>query len=139
MEKNFDHWNKLKKKLDIRDASPSFQERQIWWCSVGMNVGFEVFGKGEVYTRPVLVVRKFSKCSFFGVPMTSKRKTQPYHFATTFKGTEGSAQLAQMKLFDSKRLIDLMGYLPEAQYDNIIEEIQRLFHKTKAPHNGEAF
>jgi mRNA interferase MazF len=131
MEKEFDHWNGVKKALDKREQLPSFQERQIWWCSIGVNVGFEVYGKGKIYTRPVLVVRKFSKHSFFGVPMTSKRKTQPYHFPTFFKGTEGSAQLAQLKLFDSKRLMDLMGYLPDDQYNGILAALTALFHNKK--------
>lgn len=129
MEKEFDQWNGVKKTLDKREQLPSFQERQVWWCSIGVNVGFEVFGKGEIYTRPVLVVRKFSKHSFFGVPMTSKRKTQPYHFPTVFKGTEGSAQLAQLKLFDSKRLRDLMGTLPDNQYNGILGALAGLFQK----------
>ncbi|MDE3037586.1 MAG: type II toxin-antitoxin system PemK/MazF family toxin [Pseudomonadota bacterium] len=129
MEKDFDTWNDVKKQLDVRDLAPSFRERQVWWCSIGMNIGFEMYGKGEMYTRPVLVVRKFSKRSFFGVPMTSRRKDIPGHFPTHFRGTSGAAKLEQLKLFDSKRLVKLMGYLPDDQYYGITEALRELFPK----------
>ena len=30
MQKDFDNWNNLKKKLDQREKFPSFKEREIW-------------------------------------------------------------------------------------------------------------
>ena len=59
MEKDFDKWNELKKKIDTREDIEEneifIKNRQIWWCSIGLNVGSEQNGHGEVFERPVLV------------------------------------------------------------------------------------
>ncbi|MEM6429496.1 MAG: hypothetical protein AAF708_09680 [Deinococcota bacterium] len=39
--RNFDTWNDYKKQLDTRKDAPRFNEREIWWCSLGANVGFD--------------------------------------------------------------------------------------------------
>ena len=68
MEKDFAHWHPLKKQLHERQDVPSFEEREIWWCSIGANIAYEQDGKHAAYHRPVLVVRKFSRHLFLGVP-----------------------------------------------------------------------
>ncbi|MBU2219125.1 hypothetical protein KKG15_01365 [Patescibacteria group bacterium] len=40
-EKDFDAWNIQKKKIHSRDEKILFHEREIWWCSLGVNIGFE--------------------------------------------------------------------------------------------------
>lgn len=129
MGQSLDEWNELKKTLDSNKRLVTFQERQIWWCSVGMNIGSEVYGKNELYSRPVLIVRKFSQRCFFGVPMTSNCEIRPNHFPTFFKGKHGCAKLEQLRYFDSKRLVRLMGYLPDDQYNSIREALADLFRK----------
>ena len=42
----FIEWTKLKIKLHIRsDEDVHFYEREIWWASLGVNIGFEQDGK----------------------------------------------------------------------------------------------
>jgi hypothetical protein len=48
--KNFNDWNDLKKNLDSLENHPLFQEREVWWCSVGVNIGSEIFGKSGLFT-----------------------------------------------------------------------------------------
>ena len=45
--KEFDKWNELKKKLHNSEKPKKFyfREREIWWCSLGLNIGFEEDGK----------------------------------------------------------------------------------------------
>ena len=60
--KDFDSWNTEKKQLE--EFGPDvliFHEREIWWCSIGVNLGDEQDGKNELFERPVLVVRKFNR------------------------------------------------------------------------------
>jgi len=85
MNKDFTHWHHLKTKIDTSHPVPTFKERQIWWCSIGVNVGVEQDGKDEPFHRPVLVVRKFNRRLFWGIPLTSKRKEFPYYFPIHFK------------------------------------------------------
>jgi mRNA interferase MazF len=118
-KKDFEGWSSLKQKLDVAHKPPFFNEREIWWCSVGVNVGFEVYGKGFIYTRPVLVLRKLSKHSFLGVPLTSKRKDIPYHHPIHFAGVDGSALIGQIRMMDNKRLSKIIGTLGNKQYEEV--------------------
>lgn len=40
-QKDFDNWNERKKKIHQGKKDIYFNEREIWWCMVGVNVGFE--------------------------------------------------------------------------------------------------
>lgn len=53
MEKDFDNWNLTKKTLEERAKVFLFNESEVWWCSVGLNVATESCGKGSEYQRPV--------------------------------------------------------------------------------------
>jgi hypothetical protein len=63
MKKDFDGWIKKKKSLheSSKEKAAYFYEREIWWCSIGINIGFEQDGKNEHFERPVLVLRKFNR------------------------------------------------------------------------------
>jgi len=39
--KKFDEWNEVKKQVDTRSNIIQFKEREVYWASVGENVGFE--------------------------------------------------------------------------------------------------
>ena len=62
-----------KKKLD-REASQHlyFHEREVWFCSVGVNVGMERDARNTKFSRPVVIVKKFNEFMFWGVPLSSK-------------------------------------------------------------------
>ncbi len=55
MQKDFQKWHGLKKELHEQAGVALFQEREIWWCSLGANIGFEQDGGGEHFEQPVLV------------------------------------------------------------------------------------
>jgi mRNA interferase MazF len=104
----FDVWNELKKKIEIRDylLDKFPKEGEIWISSIGKNIGFEQNGKGEVFSRPVLVVKKFNNQMFWIVPLSSKQKNFDFYF--NYKDSLGrkvSVILAQMKLMSLKRFI----------------------------------
>jgi len=40
MKKDFQNWHKIKADIDQFRLSPFFREREIWWCSLGANVGY---------------------------------------------------------------------------------------------------
>ena len=76
-EEIFDNWNLLKKKLNSKNKFPSILEGEVWWCSLGKNVGVEINGKNANFTRPILIVKKLSSVGFIGVPLTSQIKNWP--------------------------------------------------------------
>ena len=57
--KDFISWLSIKTKIDgLKHSPPLFNEGEIWWCSIGENVGMEISGKGSYFRRPVLIIRK---------------------------------------------------------------------------------
>ena len=126
MTKDFNGWHIIKQSLDNSKYLPSFKEREIWWCSVGVNIGSEIYGKGRGFARPVLILRKFSKYSFLGVPLTSKRKEGDYFYPISFRDVEGSALLNQHRILDCRRLQRHMGYLTINQLNEIRNQLKNL-------------
>lgn len=68
--KSFDTWNGLKKDIDS-GSRKLYKAHDIWWCSLGVNVGYEQGGTGKSYERPVVVLRGFSKDVCLIVPLTT--------------------------------------------------------------------
>ena len=75
MQKDFDGWNNLKKKIDDKNSTELkkifCREREIWFCSIGLNVGSEQNGRNESFERPVLIFKKVSAETFLVLPLTS--------------------------------------------------------------------
>ncbi|MDR0299066.1 MAG: hypothetical protein LBI13_03170 [Streptococcaceae bacterium] len=50
-QKEFDFWNNEKKHLNNREKAFYVKEREIWYCSLGVNVGYEIDGKHEQFEK----------------------------------------------------------------------------------------
>ena len=77
----YDNWNIKKKKLQELKSLKTFRERDILLMSIGHNVGYEQFGKGKDFLRPVLVLKKLSHSHFIGIPLSSKEKNGNFYFS----------------------------------------------------------
>lgn len=126
MEKNFDYWNDLKKYIDTNHNCPTFREREIWWCRIGLNIGHEENGKGEDFSRPVLILRKYNNHLFFGVPLTTKIKENPYYHKIIFKGLLQCAMMSQERTFESKRITDKLGKITTEEFEKLREYFRRI-------------
>lgn len=105
MPDKYDEWNILKKKIAKSNHQPPyFKEGDIWWVSIGYNIGNEVYGKGKDFLRPVLILKKFNKYQFLGIPLSSQIKNNPYYAIIKIKNRRNSALLFQIKTFSSLRL-----------------------------------
>lgn len=123
--KQFDAWNIRKKATDKAQVrSPYFKERDIWWLSVGVNIGFEEDGKHASFVRPVLIVRKFSKDLFIGLPMSKKLKQNKYYFEVTMKGERVAVLMSQLRVFSSKRIANKLGELDETDFVRVVEYLR---------------
>jgi mRNA interferase MazF len=124
-EKDFSGWQGLKPLIHHSTRNiPSFKAREVWWCSLGLNIGYEQDGKGKEFSRPVLVVRKFSRQLFLGVPLTTQMKTHAHYLPIRFKGMEQSVILFQMRAFDARRLTDKMGDLPQTEFEKVRQALR---------------
>ena len=90
------------------NRKPSYKEGRIYWVSIGQNIGYEEDGKGDLYTRPVLIIRGYNQHIFLGIPLTTKHKTTPFYYRFKIKDSEeySSAILSQIRTFDTARIRD---------------------------------
>jgi mRNA interferase MazF len=126
-EKPFDRWNSRKKRIESKAIDPSlyFHEREVWWCSIGVNVGVETDGKNEHFERPVLIVKKFNGSMLWVVPLTSKhRDGRHYHRLRHDKGVSFVC-LSQLKTISSKRLLRKIGMAPPEDFAAACDQIAR--------------
>jgi mRNA interferase MazF len=126
MGKNFNDWNEVKKKIDRNQKPPFFNEREIWWCNIGLNIGSEIYGKGQTFTRPILIIRKFSQNSLLALPLTTKVKDRFSYYKFSFKEKEICAALSEIKKIDSRRLADKIGELSNAKFDDVKREVGKI-------------
>lgn len=109
-QKDFEGWTQLKSRLQRRSKPRTFNEREIWWIALGQNIGDEEDGKGTHFSRPVVVVRKFNQHLFWGVPTTSKPRHGKYYLSFQYGSSQTDiALLSQLRIFDSKRLLNKQG------------------------------
>ena len=137
IEKNFDKWNNLKKDLHFNEKRKYFKEADIWFVYMGQNIGYEVFGKGERYLRPVIVFRRSGKDTFLGIPLTSKIKEDKFHTIVKFKDKINSAILNQVKTFDSKRLMYQIGKLSVDEFEKIENKFVEFYNITPSKKKGD--
>ena len=108
MSKDFDGWNRKKKTIEDKPINHFVREGDVWWCSIGINIGSEQDGKNEEFQRPVLVIRKFNEKIFLAIPFTSKPKDNGLYFNFIRNNQPYSILLSQVRLLSTKRLRDFM-------------------------------
>ncbi len=125
--KKFDTWNEVKKNIESKKQVASFKEREIYWANIGENIGFEQGGKGDDFTRPVLVFKRFSKTMFFGIPLSTQTKKGSFFFGFDFLETQTSTVLlVQAKMYDVKRLDKKMGMMKKDDFESLKKQFGSL-------------
>lgn len=125
MQKDYWEWHRVKSKLQQRRVMRStFKVQEVWFIACGLNIGSEQDGKGNIFSRPVLILKKFNHHTFWGIPLSRGKKPTklPYH-DFEFKGKPTSwANISQLRLFDSKRLLGFFGKLRKSDFLTIKEK-----------------
>ena len=129
MVEKFDSWNEIKKRLSKKDQNLKFRVRDIYFMSIGQNIGKESYGKGVEFLRPALVYKKLSKETFIGIPLTSKEKIGSYFFNFNVKNKKSTASLNQMRVFDIKRAKFFCTEMRQNTFENLrmkVEEFMKI-------------
>jgi len=133
MQKDFNTWMSLKRVLnDTSEARLFFHQREIWYCHLGENIGFEQDGRGEQFLRPIVIVRKFNNDIFWGVPLTRAQKTLPFYFTFVIQSDTGPANekstavLSQIRLVDAKRLRRMIGHISRDDFATLTKKLKAL-------------
>jgi mRNA interferase MazF len=101
-------------------------EREVWWCTLGVNVGSEQDGSPELFERPVLVIRKFNKDTVLAVPLTSSPRRTAYHIAVRHEGIEFAAVISQLRLISTKRLARKVYQMDRAIFGEIVTRVRAM-------------
>jgi mRNA interferase MazF len=124
MQKDFTKWFLLKQSAHGAESGALFHEREIWWCKIGANVGFEIDGGGKDFERPVIVIKKFNLDTCIVIPLTAKTKTGKYYFPIgTINGRDATVILSQIRLIDRKRLAEKIETLPKVKFKELLNAI----------------
>lgn len=125
--KNFNKWNQEKIKIENVGCNIlPFHEREIWWCSVGLNIGDEQDGKNELFERPVLVFKKFNNKIAWVLPMSTKLKHGIYYSSLEYNGKKFTVLLSQLKLISIKRFRRFIRKISPYQFSIIQNKIIKI-------------
>lgn len=130
-KKDFDKWMKVKKQIDKENKIRSIKEGDIWWSSIGENVGNEICGKGDAYTRPVLVFKKLNECNFLAVPLTSQKHKGSWYATFRFNDKTQTAIVSQIQIMSVARLKRKIGQLSKGDYKIVFEALLGLLTNKK--------
>lgn len=125
--KDFDECNKVKKKLDAKSKMILFKEGEIWWLSIGLNVGEEIYGKGKIYSRPVLVLKKISHQSCVVIPLSTQSKEGNRYFEFDIHNKRQIALIHQIKLVSTQRFIKRLATVPKKDFVEIRKAVVNFY------------
>ncbi|OGG78330.1 hypothetical protein A3A36_00845 [Candidatus Kaiserbacteria bacterium RIFCSPLOWO2_01_FULL_52_12b] len=131
MKKDFKTWHQKKSAIDEIAHRPFFHEREVWFCHLGANIGFEQDGQGTDFLRPVVILRKFNKEIFWGIPLTKsksdKKRTvsaRPFYFSFSFiVDVQSDAVLSQIRLIDARRLGRKIGEMSKDDFASLKKQL----------------
>ena len=126
--KRFAEWMGLKEKLHANPHGIShFAEGEIWWASIGENIGSEINGKSGKFSRPVLIFKKLSKTTFLAIPTTSQNRIGNWYIPVQYNEYSVCVILSQVRVLDSRRLREPIGRLNTHDLKKVKEGLKQLY------------
>ncbi len=127
--KNYDLWNTEKKLFNsIHHKFELYvHEREIWWTSVGINIGTEIDGKNAKFERPVLILRKLGKEQFIGIPLTSRSKSGVFYHSISYGKSTGTVCISQIRVFSVNRFLRKIGKVRQSDFELLNQKFSKLF------------
>src|SRR3989344_3123163 len=118
--KRFLEWIGLKEKLHQSNHQPPLvSERDLWWVSFGENVGSEVGGKSDRFSRPGLVLKKLAHGFYLIAPTTTKPHEGSWYVHVNFSGKDEYVCLNQIRTIDYRRLFSKLGQMSPEDFGKV--------------------
>lgn len=126
--KRFLEWIGLKERLHNKAPKvPHVKEGEIWWVSIGENIGSELNGKSYQFSRPMIVLKKLSHSFYYCVPTSTKIKNGSWYVPLRQKEIQMVACLHQSRSIDYRRLYSKLGQLDETDMRRVREQFGKLY------------
>jgi mRNA-degrading endonuclease toxin of MazEF toxin-antitoxin module len=124
----FIDWLKLKIKLDSGEHRPPIvHEGDIWWVSFGKNVGSEINGKSEWFSRHGVIIKKLSVGFYLVAPTTSKIHHGNWYIRIRNTKKDSYVCLHQVRTIDYRRLSNKAGQVESSEFITIKERFYELY------------
>lgn len=128
MEKDFDKWNELKKKIENISHDIIMKEWEIWWCSIWINTKTESCWKWPEFRRPILIVKKLSSNTCFVIPLSTKNKTWTWYANYEIDRVQYTALLYQLKMMHTNRFTKFEMKLDRQKFLEIKKRLKFLLN-----------
>ena len=122
-KKEFEKWHHKKQALHKDKRDIYFRKGEIWWCALGVNIGYEQDGKNENFERPVLVIRKINRHLALTIPLSSKLKNHPYYYEYRYDEKIFSAIIFQLRVVSTKRFMRRLGVVEKVSFNGILDAV----------------
>ncbi len=134
MQKDYLEWSKEKSRINNLGNRPKgFKISEIWYCSIGENIGYEEDGKGDKRLRPVLILQKYGYFIFVGVPLTTKlvnvdgnKRVGEFYYEIEVNGKQNLILLTHIRDYDSSRLVRKICDIPNDEFGKIKKQLATL-------------
>lgn len=134
----YNDWNIKKQNIHfLNNEEFYFKEGDIWWCSIGLNIGSESYGKGKDFRRPILIVKKLSEDLCVVLPLTSKKKMGSWFVNIKLDGIHQCIMLYQIRTLNRKRFQRKIGELSYDTFIDIKEKLKILLELSENNHPTE--
>src|SRR5260221_13607637 len=126
--KRFLAWMGLKQNLhETAHQPPLVSEGDIWWASIGENMGSEINGKSDLFSRPVVIFRKLSHGFYFVVPTTTRERSGSWFVPFRHKARTMVACLHQVRAIDHRRLSSKLGTMDDEDFERVKAGFRKLY------------
>ncbi len=125
--KDFLSWTK--NKIDLNKDSKENLARygEVRWAAVGVNIGSEIDGKNDNFTRPVYIVSAAGPDLCLVIPMSSKLKNVSGYFEIEVAEEKVSLCVHQMRVISKKRILGRIENL-SSNKQNYIKKIIKQYY-----------
>jgi mRNA-degrading endonuclease toxin of MazEF toxin-antitoxin module len=86
-----------------------------------LNIGTELYGKNDLFERPILVIKVFNNETIKVLPLTSGQKLGKYYFPIDFKNGTSYAAFTHAKTISTKRLSRKVGRVDSVQFNKVVQ------------------
>ncbi len=128
MIKKFLEWIGLKEKLHTNNSKPPLvSERDLWWISIGENVGSEINGKSSLFSRPAIILKKLSHGLYLIVPTTTQKREGSWYVKISLNQKDTYACLHQIRTVDYRRLSTRLGQMDGDDFQIVKNSFNKLY------------
>lgn len=124
----FDEWNEEKQRIDGKTHKPPYVSvGDIWWVSIGQNVGTEMNGKSGRSSRPAVILKKLKYDFYLIAPTTTQEKSGTWYVPIHHNGMMTYVCLHQIRTIDYRRITSKLRTIDETELTAIWRGFQNLY------------